>query len=79
MKSVSHIIVFFGIACVMTMLLGSCASEQTITKTQVRKDAWGNEYQYRAPGQNGDYDLYSLGRDGQEGGDGSDADITNWN
>jgi general secretion pathway protein G len=41
------------------------------------KDAWGNDFQYRAPGQNGDYDLYSLGRDGQDGGEGSDADITN--
>ena len=44
----------------------------------IPKDSWGNEYQYRAPGQNGDYDLWSLGRDGQEGGDGIDADITNW-
>ena len=40
-------------------------------------DSWGNEYKYRVPGQNGDYDLYSLGRDGQEGGDGMDADIGN--
>ena len=44
----------------------------------IPKDSWGNEYQYRSPGQNGDYDLYSLGRDGQEGGDGIDADIGNW-
>ena len=43
----------------------------------IPKDSWGNEYTYRAPGQNGDYDLYSLGRDGQEGGDGIDADISN--
>jgi general secretion pathway protein G len=44
----------------------------------IPKDSWGNEYKYRVPGQNGDYDLYSLGRDGQEGGDGIDADISNW-
>ena len=45
----------------------------------IPKDAWGNEYQYRSPGQHGDYDLWSLGRDGQEGGDGSNADVTSWN
>jgi general secretion pathway protein G len=44
----------------------------------IPKDSWGNEYQYRSPGQKGDYDLWSLGRDGQEGGQGIDADIGNW-
>ena len=44
----------------------------------IPKDSWGNEYNYRSPGQKGDYDLYSLGRDGQEGGEGIDADIGNW-
>jgi general secretion pathway protein G len=44
----------------------------------IPKDAWGNEYNYRSPGQKGDYDLYSLGRDGQEGGESIDADIGNW-
>jgi general secretion pathway protein G len=42
------------------------------------KDAWDNNFQYRSPGQHGDFDLYSLGRDGEEGGEGPDADITNW-
>jgi general secretion pathway protein G len=42
-------------------------------------DSWGKEYFYLSPGQKGDdYDLYSLGRDGQEGGEGIDADIGNW-
>jgi general secretion pathway protein G len=44
----------------------------------IPKDSWGNEYNYRSPGQKDDYDLYSLGRDGQEGGEGIDADIGNW-
>jgi general secretion pathway protein G len=46
----------------------------------VPKDPWGHPYVYRVPGQNshGPYDLYSLGRDGQEGGSGEDADIGNW-
>ncbi len=44
------------------------------------KDPWGNEYQYVAPGTHGgEYDLYSFGRDGQDGGEGLDADIGNWN
>ncbi|MBN3039797.1 MAG: type II secretion system major pseudopilin GspG [Candidatus Omnitrophica bacterium] len=38
-------------------------------------DPWGNEYQYKSPGQNRpDYDLYSLGRDGRE----SEDDVVNW-
>lgn len=45
----------------------------------IPRDSWDNEYRYRSPGQYGDYDLYSLGRDGQEGGSGLDADIGNWN
>jgi general secretion pathway protein G len=46
----------------------------------VSKDPWGNDYQYTSPGQhNKDYDLYSLGADGQPGGEGNDADIGNWN
>jgi len=44
----------------------------------IPKDSWGNEYRYRSPGQNSDYDLWSMGRDGQEGGEGIDADIGNW-
>jgi general secretion pathway protein G len=44
------------------------------------KDPWGNPYQYVFPGTRGqEYDLYSLGADGQEGGEGIDADIGNWN
>lgn len=45
-----------------------------------RQDPWGNPYQYRCPGiyNTNSYDLYSLGRDGREGGTGPDEDITNW-
>ncbi len=42
-------------------------------------DPWGKPYQYVSPGQEGrPYDLYSLGADGQEGGEGFAADIGNW-
>jgi general secretion pathway protein G len=45
----------------------------------IKKDPWGNDYAYIAPGSHGDYDLYTLGADGQPGGEGQDADIGNWN
>ena len=45
-------------------------------KTEVPKDPWGNEYKYAAPGQNGPYDIVSLGADGKEGGDGPNKDIS---
>ncbi|MBN1378622.1 MAG: type II secretion system major pseudopilin GspG [Gammaproteobacteria bacterium] len=44
----------------------------------VPKDPWGNEYRYLNPGQHGGIDVYSLGADGQEGGEGVDGDIGNW-
>jgi general secretion pathway protein G len=42
-------------------------------------DPWGNEYQYLNPGEHGAIDVFTLGADGQEGGDGANADIGNWN
>ena len=44
----------------------------------VPPDPWGNPYQYKAPGQHGEFDLWSFGKDGQPGGEGEAADITNW-
>ena len=41
-------------------------------------DPWGNPYGYRYPGEHGEFDLYSLGADGREGGDGENQDITSW-
>ena len=41
----------------------------------VPNDPWGNAYVYRSPGQNGAYEIISLGSDGQEGGTGTAADI----
>ena len=42
------------------------------------KDPWGNNYQYRFPGEHGDYDIVSYGSDGQPGGEGEARDITSW-
>lgn len=41
-------------------------------------DPWGRAYQYKAPGEKAEYDLVSFGRDGQPGGTGDGADITNY-
>lgn len=48
-------------------------------KKAVPVDPWGKPYQYRSPGEKGEFDLYSFGKDGQAGGEGENADITNWN
>lgn len=42
------------------------------------KDPWGREYVYTYPGEHGDFDVYSLGADGQPGGEGKNADINSW-
>ena len=44
----------------------------------VPTDPWGRVYIYKNPGEHGDYDLLSFGKDGQAGGNGENADITNW-
>ena len=41
-------------------------------------DPWGRLYRYANPGNHGEYDLYSLGADDQEGGNGANQDVTNW-
>ena len=48
---------------------------------KIENDPWGNPYQYRFPAQQNAYgfDVFSLGSDGQEGGEGDAADIGNWN
>lgn len=45
----------------------------------LRKDPWGNDYKYQNPGSHGEYDLFTLGADDQEGGEGINADVGNWN
>ena len=49
-----------------------------LRKSTLPQDPWNRDYQYRMPGEHGDYDLYSLGADGVEGGEGNNADITSW-
>ena len=49
-----------------------------LKKKKVPKDPWGREYQYRAPGQEGPYDLFTWGADNSEGGDGENQDVVSW-
>jgi general secretion pathway protein G len=46
---------------------------------KLQKDPWQREYLYLSPGEHGELDIYSLGADGVEGGEGANADIGNWN
>ncbi len=46
---------------------------------KIPRDPWGNDYQYRSPGENDpDFEIWSYGADGKEGGEGFDADIKSW-
>ena len=45
---------------------------------EVPVDPWGKPYIYKAPGEHGEYDLYSYGLDGTEGGEGENQDVVSW-
>ncbi len=47
-------------------------------KKNVPLDPWGKPYLYRQPGEHGELDLFSYGKDGQPGGKGDAVDVTNW-
>jgi general secretion pathway protein G len=48
-----------------------------LKKAEGLKDPWGRDYQYRAPGRAGAFDVFTLGRDNAAGGTGEDSDVTN--
>ena len=49
-----------------------------LKKANALIDPWRRPYIYRFPGEHGDYDLYSLGADGEDGGEGEDRDLISW-
>ncbi len=49
-----------------------------LKKAAALVDPWGEPYIYRRPGEHGEFDIYSLGADGQDGGEGEDQDLTSW-
>lgn len=55
-------------------------NEQSLDVVDVksRTDPWGKPYQYNSPGQEDPFEVFTLGRDGLDGGEGPDADIYSW-
>lgn len=67
-----------GLAALMERPAGEQKWGGPYLKKAVPNDPWGRPYVYRQPGEHGEYDLLSLGKDGQPGGTGEAEDITNW-
>lgn len=67
-----------GLAALNEQPTGESRWQGPYLKKAVPNDPWGHPYQYRVPGEHGEYDLWSFGRDGQAGGSGEDADIASW-
>lgn len=57
---------------------GSSGWNGPYIKNSLLKDPWGKPYIFNSPGEHGDFDIESLGADGQRGGEGKNADITSW-
>lgn len=67
-----------GLAALLAQPPGETKWSGPYLTKAVPKDPWGRDYRYVAPGEHGDYDLLSFGRDGRSGGDGDDVDVTSW-
>ena len=67
-----------GLAALDTKPADEAAWDGPYLKKTVPNDPWGKPYQYRSPGEHGEIDLFSYGRDGVPGGTGNDADLNNW-
>ncbi|WP_339615949.1 type II secretion system major pseudopilin GspG [uncultured Gilvimarinus sp.] len=49
-----------------------------LRRNELPQDPWNNDYQYKFPGENGEFDVLSYGADGRPGGEGDNADLGNW-
>ncbi len=67
-----------GLDALMKQPSGVLKWQGPYLKKAVPPDPWGKPYLYKQPGDHGDFDIQSLGRDGKSGGEGDDADIGNW-
>lgn len=67
-----------GLAALMAKPADEARWDGPYLKKPVPNDPWGKPYQYRVPGERGEVDLFSFGRDGAPGGSGDGADIGNW-
>jgi general secretion pathway protein G len=67
-----------GLTALNSQPTGEARWQGPYMKKAVPNDPWGNPYQYHSPGEHGELDLTSLGKDGQPGGTGEAADLNNW-
>lgn len=67
-----------GLAALNTQPAGEERWQGPYLKKAVPNDPWGHAYQYRSPGEHGEVDVYTYGKDGQPGGEGVAADVGNW-
>ncbi len=67
-----------GLAALFTRPANEAKWDGPYLQKNVPSDPWGKSYVYKQPGEHGEYDLLSYGKDGQLGGSGEAADITNW-
>lgn len=67
-----------GLVALVTRPANESKWDGPYLKKNVPADPWGNPYVYKIPGEHGEFDLFSYGKDGQLGGEGESADITNW-
>jgi len=67
-----------GLASLMTAPAGMPNWQGPYLKKAVPLDPWGHPYHYRQPGEHGDFDLYTYGKDNKPGGKNEDADLGNW-
>jgi general secretion pathway protein G len=67
-----------GLAALITRPANQPKWDGPYLTKNVPVDPWGNPYIYKFPGEHGEYDLISKGKDGQPGGEGEAADLTNW-
>ncbi|HEV7801476.1 MAG TPA: type II secretion system major pseudopilin GspG [Burkholderiales bacterium] len=67
-----------GLAALFTQPANESRWSGPYLKKEVPPDPWSRPYQYKAPGEHGEYDLLSFGKDGQPGGTAEAADITSW-
>lgn len=67
-----------GMAALVTRPVSESKWDGPYLKKALPADPWGNPYVYKIPGDHGDFDLLSYGKDGQPGGTGDSADVTNW-
>lgn len=67
-----------GLAALVTQPAGEARWQGPYLRKALPNDPWGHPYQYKSPGEHGEVDIYSLGKDGQAGGEKEAADVGNW-